>query len=480
MSRAVFAFVFVIVVGVFAAWLADRPGTLGLDWQGYRIEMPVGLGIGAAIVLMVIAALLYQIWRWVRRGPAELAHARAQHRKDRGQLALTRGMVAVAAGDRAAALRFSREAERYLQETPLTMLLAAQAAQLGGDDKAARRYFAAMLKRPELEFLGLRGLVGQASRSGDSENALVLARRAYALNPQAPWVLSALFDLEARAGNWREAERVTTRAVTARSLGEAEGRHRQAIAQLHIARDYRDKGDAALARKTALRAHALDPALLPATLLAVELLAAAGKKRRALHLIEEGWRVASHAELAAAHRALFAGDTPQHYLQRVEHLTGAAPEDGEGRLLLADAALEAGDAARAGTVLGDLADSADAEARVLRLKARIEESLHGPTAGKNWLARVEDAPEATWICNVCGQHHGAWRAHCSHCATFDSLRWGARHDVAVSGQPDLFGHLPPVDDDVAQAEAPGIAMLRGTARPAGDGEADDPLLRAAG
>ncbi|NQV80693.1 MAG: heme biosynthesis protein HemY, partial [Alphaproteobacteria bacterium] len=143
MSRAITAFILLIVLGVLAAWIADRPGQLGLDWQGYRVEMPVGLGIGAALVLMMVAAALYQVWRWVRRGPADLAQARAKRRHNRGQLALTRGMVAVAAGDRAAALRFSREAERYLAETPLTMLLAAQAAQLSGDDKAARRYFSA-------------------------------------------------------------------------------------------------------------------------------------------------------------------------------------------------------------------------------------------------------------------------------------------------------------------------------------------------
>jgi HemY protein len=73
MARAVSAFVFLIIVGGLAAWLADQPGQLGMDWRGYRIEMPVGLGIGAAVVLMAAAALLYQIWRWVRQGPAELA-----------------------------------------------------------------------------------------------------------------------------------------------------------------------------------------------------------------------------------------------------------------------------------------------------------------------------------------------------------------------------------------------------------------------
>ena len=478
MTRAIVAFVFLIAFAVLAAWIADRPGQLGMDWQGYRVEMPVGLGLGIAVGLMMAAAVAYQVWRWVRRGPADLAEARSRRRQNRGQLALTRGMVAVAAGDRAAALRFSREAERYLTETPLTMLLAAQTAQLSGDDKAARRYFSAMLKRPELEFLGLRGLVGQASRSGDRANALTLARRAYALNPQAPWVLSALFDLEARAGNWREAERIVARAVAARALGEAEGRRRQAIAGLHIARMLRDAGDLGGARKAALKAQALEPGLLPATLLAVDLLGAAGKRRRALHLIEQAWQVAPHPELAAAHRRLFAGDDTHAYLQRLEHLVGANPQQDEARRALAEAALAAGQTERAAKVLGALADDPAAEAPLVRLKAEIEERGHGPTAARPWLTRIAEAPEPGWTCTVCAHRHDAWAAHCDHCETFDSLRWGVQDGIELV-KPDLVGQLPPVDPAAAQAESPGLAVLH-PPPPLGADDGDGPPMRAAG
>lgn len=478
MTRAIAAFVFLIVVGGLAAWLADQPGQFGMDWSGYRIEMPVGLGIGAAVVLMTVAAILFQIWRWVRQGPAELAHARSRRRHDRGQLALTRGMVAVAAGDRAAAQRFSREAERYLTETPLTMLLAAQSAQLSGDDKAARRYFSAMLKRPELEFLGLRGLVGQANRSGDHAGALALARRAYGLNPQAPWVLFALFDLEARAGNWREAERVVTRAVTARTLSESDGRRRQAIAALHIACGLRDGGDLAAARKTALKAHALEPGFLPATLFAVELLGAAGKRRRALHLLEQAWHRAPHPQLAAAHRTLFAGDDAVAYLPRIENLIASHPDDDDSRAAHAAAALDAGQTERAAEILGALADDPEASAPIIRLKVDIEEKAHGPAAARPWMERVASAAEPTWTCNVCGHAHDAWIAHCSHCATFDSLRWGTHDGASDLENSGLGGALPPVDDAVAQAESPGITMLHSSASPEDDSGANQPLRAA--
>ena len=478
MTRAIIAFAFLIVASGLAAWVVDQPGQLGMDWSGYRIEMPVGLGIGAAVVLMVVAATLFQIWRWVRQGPAELAHARSRRRHDRGQLALTRGMVAVAAGDRAAAQRFSREAGRHLTETPLTMLLAAQSAQLSGDDKAARRYFSAMLKRPELEFLGLRGLVGQANKGGDHSGALTLARRAYALNPRASWVLFALFDLEARAGNWREAERVVTRAVTARALSESDGRRRQAIAALYIARDLRESGDATAARKMALKAHALQPGFLPATLFSVELLGAAGKRRRALHLLEQAWNLAPHPELAVAHRTLFSTNDAATYLPHLENLIATRPDDVDSHAALSAAALDAGQTERAAEVLGSHADELDASAPIIRLKVEIEEKAHGPAAARPWMERVASATEPSWTCNVCGHRHDAWAAHCGHCATFDSLRWGTHDGASGIESAVLSDGLPPVGDVMARAGNTGMTVLHKAASPEGDSGSDLPLRAA--
>src|SRR3546814_2760390 len=70
------------------------------------------------------------------------------------------------------------------------MLLSAQAAQLNGDETAARRYFEAMLEKDDTAFLGIRGLLTQALKAGDDAEALRLARRAHRLRPDAAWARS--------------------------------------------------------------------------------------------------------------------------------------------------------------------------------------------------------------------------------------------------------------------------------------------------
>jgi len=84
-----------------------------------------------------------------------------------------------------------------------------------------------MLERPETEFLGLRGLIMQALKQNDEAEALRLARRAKELRPKTPWVLASLFELQARAGKWNDAEATLALATRRRALPEREtGRHR--------------------------------------------------------------------------------------------------------------------------------------------------------------------------------------------------------------------------------------------------------------
>src|SRR5208282_5369545 len=192
---------------------ADHQGSVTLHWADIRIDTSVAVLAAAVAVIAAAAALFYQLWRWLWRAPRAFARSRREHRRLKGYHALTQGMVAVAAGDAAEARRQARRADVLLNEPPLTMLLSAQAAQLNGDEAAAERYFRAMLERRETEFLGLRGLIMQATKKGDTARALGLARRAKLLRPKTEWVLATLHELEARAGDWRSAGETARLAV---------------------------------------------------------------------------------------------------------------------------------------------------------------------------------------------------------------------------------------------------------------------------
>jgi HemY protein len=430
--RALPALLVVIIVVAAAAYVAERPGSVEVVWQGWRVDTSVAVLVLGVVALAMLAAAAFHLLRKIAGGPRAFLKARRERRRRDGYRALTQGMVAVAAGDAEEAQRFARKADVLLAEPPLTLLLSAQAAQLSGDEHAAKKYFNAMLERAETEFLGLRGLVMQALRGGDEPGALHLVERAKALRPRTPWVLSSLFELQARAGKWYEAEATLVEAIRRKALAIESRFHRSAL--LHEkSRAAEAEGEAGPALQHAAKAHGLDPGFTPATLRYASLLRIAGRTRKAAKAIEAGWRARPHPHLAAAYAALFADEPPLARFKRMERLVEANADHVESHLALAGAALAArlwGEARRHLEAAGakPAKDAPPPSPRICRMMAELEEQEHQDQAAAHaWLARAATTPAAdhAYVCGACGAESAAWAPICPNCRAFNSLTWRA-------------------------------------------------------
>jgi HemY protein len=421
------ALIAVVLLVVVAVIVADHPGRVAVVWQGWRIDTSVAVLVLAAFVVAVVAVVMVGLLRRLFGGPRAFLRARRERRRRDGYRALTQGMVAVAAGDADEAQRYARKADVLLAEPPLTLLLSAQAAQLKGDEDAARKYFAAMLNRPETEFLGLRGLLTQALHRGEESTALRLTERAHTMRPKTPWVLTNLIELQVRAGEWRRAEGTLSELVKAKLVPAVTGRHHQAALLLAQSRAAADS-DGALA--LAGDAQNLVPDFAPAAVRCAQLLQRAGQPHKAAKAIETAWRREPHPHLAAAYGMLFADEAPLERVKRYERLAALKPDHLESHLAVAEAALAAqlwGEARRQLAAAGgdDAAAGSTPEARVCRLMAALEEAEHGDgAAARLWLGRAGEAPpEPLWVCASCAAESRDWQPLCTRCRGFDSLVW---------------------------------------------------------
>ncbi len=86
------------------------------------------------------------------------------------------------------------------KEDPLTMLLHAQSAQLGGDRDGAQRAFHALAERKDTRLLGLRGLFIEAQRRDDLVSAVALAEEALKVAPAAAWASHAVLGFPLQPG----------------------------------------------------------------------------------------------------------------------------------------------------------------------------------------------------------------------------------------------------------------------------------------
>ena len=439
MIRLLFLTFKIALVTAVAVWLANRPGDVIIHWQGYEVTTSVGVMVLVVLAMLGVLMLAYHLWRALIGIPGSLSLAHLTSRRRRGYLALTQGLVAVAAGDAMTARKFARKAEKLLNEPPLTLLLQAQAAQLNGDENAANRYFSAMLERPEMSFLGVRGLLTQAIKQGDTEGALALARKAYVQQPKTEWVLTALLDLECRAGHWDAALNLLTAGARQGFIPPDRSRRLRATLWLAQSRKALATGDKNAALYHARRAHELVPGFVPATEDYARLLLDGGKGRVATKVIERTWRQHPHPALVPLYIAAEPDLVPLRQVKRLERLRALDPAGLEGPLALATTALEAklwGEA-RA-ELMSTLAKSPDA--RVYRVLAELEAKEKGDAAAAHqWREKAALAsPEATWICTTCQTQHVKWQPSCSECSAFGTLEWHLPTTIARLIPPALM------------------------------------------
>lgn len=436
MIRAALVAAALVAVATAAAWFADNPGGIAIDWRGWRIETSVGTAVLLGLLVLAAFTVVHRLWLWLRHLPRRRGLSREAERRRQGYRALTRGLVAVAAGDAEESARLAKRAEALLSEPPLTLLLSAQAAQLTGDERAAERYFEAMLANPEMEFLGLRGLLRGALRGGANTKALALARRAYRLRPTSEWVQGTLLELQLGAAEWKQAEALLTDLSKRRAAPDDLVRRRRAILLLEQAAAVDATGDRAAAAALAARAHDSAPGFVPAAVAAARLYGATGKQRRAQRALEDAWRLSPHPDLAAAVAAAWPGESPVHYLRHTEALVAAKSGTREGGIVLARACVAVADWPAARNYLEAVMGSRP-EARVCQLRAAIEDGEFGPgLAAREWLMRAAAAPaDPAWACSNCGQPNHAWAPNCPHCLAFDALAWRAAESVEPPPEP---------------------------------------------
>jgi HemY protein len=421
--RGIAGLIIVAVLVAAGVFFADHPGQVEIIWQGWQVETSVGVLVVAAALAALVAGLLYSLIAMIIRSPWRLRRFRRERRRRAGYRALAQGMVAVAAGDPQEARRYAKRADVLLADPPLTLLLSAQAAQLDGDEDAAKKFFTAMLERPETEFLGLRGLLNQALRADDRSTALRLAERATALRPGAQWAALSRFSLETRAERWEAARETLAFAVKRRLIPRERARHHRGVLLFELSRAALASGERRRALSLAAEAQALTEDLATPAAHHARLLLDERRTGRAAKAVERAWRAAPHPELAQVYGVIHDGEPPLARFKSCQRLAAQNPDARESHVMVAKAALDAqlwGEARR------HLDEAIGAPTtRLCLLMARLEEAEHGePGAAREWLDRAVTArPDPRYLCASCGGESLEWRSLCPHCGAFDALSW---------------------------------------------------------
>ncbi len=469
-----------------AAWAAmvliETPGSVEVTWGGKHYAMrPLAAVFAAAValfglwVLWNVLSLMVAVFTFFFTGDRtalERYWARRAHK--RGLNALTESLIALSSGDGARAAAKARKAEMLLDEPSLTRLVNAQAALMAGNKTRAQHYLEMLSADRKTEVAGVKGLLTLSLDEGDTDRALRLARRAFALQPKESGTQDALLGLQAQTGDWRGA-RDTVRAKTrSGNLPKDVAARREAVLLLADARVSLEEGEEKRALEAARQANNKAPGLAPAAALATELMAKNDQPRKASRLAIDAWRTAPHPSIAAAFAAIKPDETPDDRRQRFRALIAAAPDHPETRMLEAELELTAERFVDAKAALGDLAEGAPT-ARACAIMAAIEKGQGAPEAVvRGWLAKALTATRgAQWSCDNCGFIAPDFAPLCPNCDAFDTLTWreieteAGEHAASAAMAPLLVGEEKRSAEETSDD---GELMADEADAPADDGE----------
>jgi HemY protein len=447
---------FLLIVGVAALgviWFADRPGDVVVTWQGMRIETSLMVLGAAMLATMAVIAIIWKLVSLALRSPWIL-HRHLRHRRGvRAYDAISRGLIAIGAGDTRAAHHHAAEARKLAGAEPLTLLLSAQTAQLSGDRQAADRAFRAMAGRADTKTLGLRGLFIEAQRRDDHMSAHAYAEEAARHHPGLGWAGKAVLEARCRAGDWTGA--LALLETNKDTLDKQTYRRRRAVLLTARATVLKDS-DRDTAKACALEAVKLAPTLVPAAALAGRMVAEGGEVRKASRIIEKAWRALPHPDLARVAADLRFGDAARDRLKRIEAFAKLVPGHIESALAVARAAIDAQEFTKARTALSEFLSAPTK--RVALMMAELERAEHNDEGrAREWIARaVNAAPDPAWTAE--GHVSNNWRP-ASPAGVLDAFEWrvplasiagisAAAAPVIEAPAPNLDApaSLPPSDD----------------------------------
>jgi HemY protein len=385
-------------------------------------------------------------------------------RSMKGYQSISRGLIAVGAGDARSARKFAGEARRLAGGEPLALLLDAQTAQLVGDRASAEKTFRDMARRPETKALGLHGLFVEAQRRDDLPAARAYAEEAAKTTPSAAWAGRAVLEFRCAAGDWAGALAMLETNMKGGALDRAAYRRQRAVLLTAQALAL-EESDRDSAKARAAEAAKLAPAFVPAVALAAHLIAEGGEVRKASRMIERAWLAGPHPDLAETYAELRVGDSARDRLARVERLAEKMPGHVEGALAVGRAALDAREFAKARAALAPLA--AEPTQRVALLMAELEEAEHGEAGrAREWMARAVHARrDPAWTAD--GFVSDRWMPVSPVSGRLDAFEWRVPLAELAAEGPLIEASAPIAAEDTAvidAAAAPAIHIVDGGER----------------
>jgi HemY protein len=415
-------FLKLLFVCALAVFLTLYPGTVVLEWFGYKIDMPVSVLLGLFFGFTAVCIFFHHIWRKIWGIPLRYFQFLQKRRQNKGERLLLESLTAIAAQQPEEAQSSIELAKVLLPNHPLTVFIAAQSAHMLKDSLKAASYFEKMVENPSLAFLGLRGLILLAKSQGDWIKVDHFLKQAMSMRPDSPWVQQEILESQIQLARAGQDKAISTETVY-RLLPKQEWQKHQSVLLWLKAEKNRD--DLVVFRKLCQKSHDLNPEFVVVAVNLAQSWIQTGHRSKAQRILEVTYKLNPHRELAYLWLTMADGLEPIEKYRYLEKLTSLSSSHPETWWVMAEVAFEAKLWGQARSYLNTILAYGESQS-ACRLMAQVEEAEYPLAEEKirDWWVRASMAPKQEgWFCRSCLNSSETWQSVCAHCDDVGQIAW---------------------------------------------------------
>ncbi|MCI5060315.1 MAG: hypothetical protein MRY79_04500 [Alphaproteobacteria bacterium] len=425
-----------------AIWLLNRPGHISIEWLDYTITLQSGvLFLILAIGILCILGI-YQLAAHIFTLPQIINRHQDKKRHQRGLMAITHTLGALAAGNGKLATRYAEQTRQFLPKGHgLPLLLEAQSAYLNGKTGLAQNKFESLLEHKDTSFLGLRGLLKIAMDQQNYTLALHHAREALnsnKSNSKQIWLVYTIYRLEIKNRLWGDALTTAHRLLKLPEVKKDPDliqKLKSDMIAIHLMQHdtHLKEGDEKSALHALKTACKINTSFIPTITRLCRSYLNQDQKKKAVRLIKKTWGLNPHPELAAYWQKLGPQPNKGSLKNREEKMTKwmrtliTLNEDSvESYVACAEKAIELGLWHPAREFLKTAQKLEPPRARLFRLLAIIEQNSSLNDHGlQDIMAQAGEAlPDKVWTCQETGLIYQEWAPLAKPHDGFNTIIWG--------------------------------------------------------
>lgn len=405
MIKIIRHFLILLAILIPVIWISNYPGEVRILWKDYFIETSMMTLILITIFLSIILTTIMVSYKKIINFPIEYKKNKNLRYLKLGNRSLTDLTSSIENRDFKKIDSDARKIKKYLGNSLFSTYILSQSAIANNDLNIARKYLELLRKSPDMQFVGLKGLITISIKEKNDDETLKLLQEAQLIKPKNLWILDKLSILLAKSKKWDEAAKVLE------NISDQENE----TTNINRASFLLKSGASPVQSWNASKNF------IPAALEIISYYLENNQEKKAYEVIKSSWRNLKYLGMIE----LFMQKKITNLkvsLRRLKLLHKALKDNieyDETKLALAYASYFASLWGESASYLEKIKkENWDQRATDLCKKLKQEsDRIKLPKIP----SQLSNIPE--WMCGICGQQHSKWEIQCVSCGAIGEINW---------------------------------------------------------